>query len=267
MMLCLAVLFATLIAASGLKNPRVTNPKTFYASMKSNDGFPASNQPKISSFIGIRGGSLGAIAGDGSSGPPIGDPPLPPPDIHIPSENYFNNMPKNSDKETGLQGYFKRGVERYDYNLRTYPILTKVISAAIVAALGDILTQAFKCYKKNLPFDVDLTRLGVFMLVSCMLTPAVHVWFNYLNTLSQKLPQNIPKFRKTVILTMVDQTVGALTFTSAFYYAFELVRHYLILLLALYNRIPCCCAIRPLVSYAPMVQRLFSTLLMLVLNQ
>lgn len=121
---------------------------------------------------------------------------------------------------------------KYEHMLQTYPYSTKLITALIIGALGDVLTQLLFAYKAKQFLGFDLRRILVFSAVSALyFAPVLHVWFNYLNEITKKQTSPV---RKALTMMLLDQTFGAVFVNMIFFFVFELVKHILLFLFNLF---------------------------------
>ncbi len=128
---------------------------------------------------------------------------------------------------TKMKAISKMSTLAYNYSryLDTHPLTTKALTATALAAVGDILCQAYEISDENSKkMAFDFKRTVVFASVAAVYgTPVQHYWFNFLHGL--KLPELLAKnqYVKAVALMLVDQTVGAPIATAGFYVVFEMV--------------------------------------------
>lgn len=129
----------------------------------------------------------------------------------------------------------------YNRALIVHPYMTKIVTSALVGALGDFLLQILT-YKQitksttraadngnqqaaalSTAFSLDKRRLLVFSTVcGIYIAPISHIWFNALSQLP--VPSNFSNFAKALVMILVDQTIGSVSVASGFYYAFEMVQ-------------------------------------------
>lgn len=121
------------------------------------------------------------------------------------------------------RGILRSALGWYNNLLVKYPHPTKMISSAMVAGLGDVLIQVWTQRMAGAAtIALDLRRLFVFMTVAGFyIAPATHYWFNYLDAMP--FARGLGKWARSFVMIAVDQTVGALVISAAFFYAFELV--------------------------------------------
>lgn len=129
------------------------------------------------------------------------------------------NDEKNT-KQAGVALMFTSLLNSYTSLLERSPYPTKMVTSAIIGALGDYLVQKYEGRKTNKA--IDLRRLLVFATVCGLyIAPVIHVWFEYLNKMS--FLTNMGKYSKAFAMMFVDQTVGATVITLGFFFAFEAV--------------------------------------------
>ena len=110
----------------------------------------------------------------------------------------------------------------YSNNLIEHPYITKIITGTIVGCLGDYLIQLINIKKSNGLILLDKRRLMVFStVIGFYISPAIHIWFSFLNNLA--LIKDLSKIKKTLIMLLIDQTLGAVLINSGFFFAFEMV--------------------------------------------
>ena len=123
----------------------------------------------------------------------------------------------------GLLLWLTKLLEQYSGLLEKHPYMTKAISSGIVGGSGDVLIQQFQ-RRRDSNKQFDWRRLLVFSTVAAFyIAPIIHVWFGYLNNLPY--PATMSAFTKAGIMTVLDQTFGALIVTVGFFYFFEMVQH------------------------------------------
>lgn len=110
----------------------------------------------------------------------------------------------------------------YNRKLIENPYTTKIISSAIVGAIGDLLVQALENFKSG--YDVtlqnmDLRRMAVFSATTGLyIAPVVHNWFNLLNKLP--IPAEYSQFKRALVTMLVDQLLGSWTIVAGFFFFF-----------------------------------------------
>lgn len=159
----------------------------------------------------LMGAGGGGIRGGGGGGaiPSSGD-----------SLNFGKDDNGKGAKQAGVMLFLSTLFESYTGLLEKSPFPTKMVTSAIIGALGDYLVQVYEGRKTNKA--LDYRRMIVFATVCGLyIAPVIHVWFEYLN----KMPflANMGKYSKAFAMMFVDQTVGATIITLGFFYAFEAV--------------------------------------------
>lgn len=108
----------------------------------------------------------------------------------------------------------------YNFQLEKRPLTTKVVSAGLIGAFSDILTQLL--VQRNAKAAIDVRRLAVFTSVCAFyFAPVVDAWFTFLAKVP--FPKELSENGKALAMVGVDQTVGAALVTSGFFFALELV--------------------------------------------
>ena len=162
--------------------------------------------------IGIRGGAGGGGGGGGGGGAGAG-----------PGDTNRNIGDANDNfvpKQAGAILFLTTLLDSYTNMLEKSPYPTKMVTSAIIGALGDYLVQTYEARKSRKP--LDLRRILVFATVcGIYIAPVIHVWFEYLN----KMPflADLGKYSKAFAMMFVDQSVGATVITLGFFFAFEAV--------------------------------------------
>lgn len=126
-----------------------------------------------------------------------------------------------------VESWLKITTCNYNECLRKAPLLTKAISSAAVAGIGDLLIQLIN--QKNSKLTgfiggqaVDFRRTLVFSTVAGLYTaPVIHLWYNWLQELP--LPDDMSNTSKSLVMVALDQTVGAVAVTSGFFMVYEIV--------------------------------------------
>ena len=131
-----------------------------------------------------------------------------------------DNDEKNTKQAGGALLLFSSLLNSYTSLLERSPYPTKMVTSAIIGALGDYLVQKYEGRKTNK--TIDLRRLLVFATVCGLyIAPVIHIWFEYLN----RMPflASMGKYSKAFAMMFVDQSVGATVITFGFFFAFEAV--------------------------------------------
>jgi hypothetical protein len=112
-------------------------------------------------------------------------------------------------------------LQRYSRLVDTRPLTTKAITAGSVAALADIVTQAFV-----LPPTiggggaVSWRRVVAFLLAGALFVgPYLHLWYGKLDSIVRPLPRHSVR---TVVKMLLDQSVGVAIFFPMYFTAYEL---------------------------------------------
>jgi hypothetical protein len=131
-----------------------------------------------------------------------------------------DNEEKNTKQAGGILLLLTSLLNSYTSLLERSPYPTKMVTSAIIGALGDYLVQKYEGRKTNKA--IDLRRLIVFATVCGLyIAPVIHIWFEFLN----KMPflASMGKYSKAFAMMFVDQSVGATVITLGFFFAFEAV--------------------------------------------
>lgn len=149
------------------------------------------------------------------------------------------NSNDQSEKSTNglLEGRLAPFSQWYFYQLVEHPFRTKMISSALVGALGDLLSQLYLYLSLSNSFSlrilgqfllsgINFHRLFALTLVSALYgAPITHVWFEYLNNLSGL--QGLSSWKRSMVMMLLDQTLGAIAVTAGFFFCFDVVDHIL----------------------------------------
>jgi hypothetical protein len=114
---------------------------------------------------------------------------------------------------------------KYMSLLETSPMITKSITAGIVQAIGDFLSQYIEAKVANVPFVLNGSRLQAFLLSGIFFVgPFLHYWYNFLWRIGDwaKLKYKAGKNMQTLLQVFTDQTLGVAIFFPLFFYVFEI---------------------------------------------
>jgi hypothetical protein len=178
--------------------------------------FASSSDNSNGGMVGSEGGGLrGSSIGGGGSG---GNGVAPPGQNDI---NFGNGDDDKKSKQAGIFFFLSSILKSYTNLLEKSPYPTKMVTSAIIGALGDYLVQSYE--GRKLKKAIDLRRVIVFATVCGLyIAPVIHIWFEYLNTMPFLL--KLGKYSKAFAMMFVDQSVGATVITLGFFFAFEAVR-------------------------------------------
>jgi hypothetical protein len=96
--------------------------------------------------------------------------------------------------------------ENYKTALRNAPLLTKSITSASIAMLGEIFGCFLRCKAKGEAFSIDSKRVGIFGLYGLLVTgPVLHFWYGLLESTLRKL--NLTGYTKTIVKLLLDRCV------------------------------------------------------------
>ena len=111
---------------------------------------------------------------------------------------------------------------RYMDLLERQPFLTQSISAGIISALGDVLSQWIEL--KHISFSLNWVRLITFLVCGTLYVgPFVHLWYKKLWKMGRWMEgkYQTSKQIQTLSQVIVDQTVGVAFFFPTYFYAYE----------------------------------------------
>ena len=178
--------------------------------------FASSSDNSNGGMVGSEGGGLrgGSIGGGGSGGGGVATPGQN-------DRNFVNGDDDKKSKQAGIFFFLSSILKSYTNLLEKSPYPTKMVTSAIIGALGDYLVQSYE--GRKLKKSIDLRRVIVFATVCGLyIAPVIHIWFEYLNTMPFLL--KLGKYSKAFAMMFVDQSVGATVITLGFFFAFEAVR-------------------------------------------
>lgn len=135
--------------------------------------------------------------------------------------NSEDDDPDDAQKsKEGILSYMKVLSDLYSEKLISNPYSTKMLSSAVVGAIGDLLSQYLG---KTREIRYQLRRILVFMSVASLyVAPVIHVWFNFLNNIP--IPSGVGSSVKALVMLGIDQTIGAFFINIGFFMAFELAQ-------------------------------------------
>lgn len=123
----------------------------------------------------------------------------------------------------GVFSMLTKLLAQYSLLLDKQPYLTRIISSGIVGGSGDVLIQLLQ-RRDDPTIKFDWRRLSVFTTVAALyIAPVIYLWFGYLNKLP--FPAGMSQLSKAGIMTLLDQTFGAVVISAGFFYFFEMVQH------------------------------------------
>lgn len=109
----------------------------------------------------------------------------------------------------------KNALQQYSHWVDTKPLLTKSLTAGIVAALADIATQAVVL---KMP-KVSIQRVVAFLLTGTFFVgPYLHVWYTLLDKICAS--QQSHKLR-TLLKMGLDQSIGVSIFFPMYFTTYE----------------------------------------------
>lgn len=106
------------------------------------------------------------------------------------------------------------------------PLMTKALTAALVGAFGDILSQWIRTRMQGVAFMLDVRRLATFFLCGLFFKgPFYHKFYKQLWKLGSWMESRLNSSKQTQTFTqiLVDQTIGIFLFFSSYYYVYELM--------------------------------------------
>jgi hypothetical protein len=119
---------------------------------------------------------------------------------------------------TALGLWLTGGLDKYNALLQKKPHTTKIITAAVIGGLGDIVSQRIS----DKDAALDWRRLVMFTIAAAFyFAPVIGAWFSFLNSI------NVPGSAgtKAVAMIMIDQTFGAVGVIGTYFFFYEVVDH------------------------------------------
>jgi protein Mpv17 len=113
---------------------------------------------------------------------------------------------------------------RYMDLLDRRPFLTQSISAGIISALGDVLSQWIEL--KHTSLSLNWVRLIAFWVCGTLYVgPFVHLWYNQLWKMGRWMERKYQTSKRiqTLSQVIVDQTVGVAFFFPTYFYSYEYI--------------------------------------------
>jgi len=148
---------------------------------------------------------------------------------------HYDNGEKRTERITPTTMYGLRGggignniqnvYGKYMSLLETSPISTKSITAGVVQALGDLLSQFIEAKVANVPFILNKYRLQGFLISGVFFVgPFLHYWYNFLWRIGDWAKNKLKagKNMQTLLQVFTDQTLGVAIFFPLYFYVFEL---------------------------------------------
>lgn len=114
---------------------------------------------------------------------------------------------------------------KYMSSLETSPMTTKSITAGVVQALGDLLSQYIEAKVAKVPFVLNGVRLRAFLISGVFFVgPFLHYWYSFLWTIGSwaEVKYNAGKKMQTLLQVFTDQTLGVAVFFPLFFYVYEI---------------------------------------------
>jgi hypothetical protein len=133
--------------------------------------------------------------------------------------NQSNGSPK-------MTPFLTRCYRKYVFCSDHRPFLTKSISAAIISAIGDLLSQWIESRIAGIPCDISWFRFNAFFVSGLVFVgPYIHIWYEQLWRIGRWMKSrfNAPSKLQTVAQVVVDQTVGVALFFPTYFFVYEIV--------------------------------------------
>lgn len=98
---------------------------------------------------------------------------------------------------------------QYNGALTKHPILTKTVSAVLIAAAGDVICQKMQGQHGH---TIDWPRTGRMAAITGMVTPGVHYWYTFLihkfptHALKRMLADQVSSIRYWASLPLITNT-------------------------------------------------------------
>lgn len=115
---------------------------------------------------------------------------------------------------------------KYMSCLASSPLTTKSITAGIIQALGDILSQFIGSKASNVPLSFNRSQLQAFFICGTVFVgPFLHYWYSFLYQIGRWVECKYKAGRnlQTLLQVLTNQTLGVAIFYPLFFYVFELL--------------------------------------------
>ena len=107
--------------------------------------------------------------------------------------------------------------------LDTKPFRTTCVSAAVINAVGCILSQYIRAAVTQSTLTIQWVQMGAFFLTGLVFKgPYYHAWYNLLARVSQRFYPTNPG-HQVAWKVGVDQTLGVILFFPTYFYVYELL--------------------------------------------
>jgi len=114
--------------------------------------------------------------------------------------------PSPAPKDFHFGEFFVELFDQYKTALRHAPLVTKSITSATIAMLGEVFGCYLRCRAKGQPFSIDSKRVGIFGLYGLLVTgPVLHWWYQLLESTLRRL--NLSGYTKTLVKLLVDRCI------------------------------------------------------------
>ena len=114
---------------------------------------------------------------------------------------------------------------KYMSLLAASPLTTKSVTAGIIQAIGDFLSQCIGSKASNVPLFLKRSRLQAFFISGTFFVgPFLHYWYNFLWQVGHlaECKYKAGKNVQTFLQVLTNQTLGVAIFFPLFFYVFEL---------------------------------------------
>lgn len=126
--------------------------------------------------------------------------------------------------EKSKEGPVKSFYNWYLLQCTVNPYVTKSVTAAVVASLGDIMGQKIEAYLGEKAFSFNGVRTASFFLCGlCYVGPFIHAWYEQLWKFGRRMEKKYgtSKTAQSMIALAIDQTVGVVMFFPSYFYVYE----------------------------------------------
>lgn len=130
------------------------------------------------------------------------------------------------ESSNSLVLFFKNAGRKYMVLNEERPLMTKGVSAALVATVGDVFSQCLFAHATGVRFQWDMMRTLTFTMTGlCFKGPVLHLWYNVLSRLAHwtKVRKGFCQTKQSLAALTLDQTVGVAFFYPLYFVVFELI--------------------------------------------
>lgn len=118
----------------------------------------------------------------------------------------------------------RRSYEAYEHLCATKPFITKSITASIIVAIGNIISQSLQATLRVQRLHLNLSQVGAFALTGLLyIGPFYHVWYEQLWRLGDWMEARYgcSKAQQTLAQNFADQSLGVAVFFPIYFFVYE----------------------------------------------